>query len=256
MIELGMNKNWNPDAYQMQCSFVYGYGEAVVDLLGPVTDRRILDIGCGSAVLTDALAKKGAHITGIDGSADMVAKAQSQFPDLDIRHCDALEIPFENEFDAVFSNAVFHWIEKDKQPVLLGNISRSLKKGGILVAEMGGLGCAKSIHEALAKAFGRRNLTYVHPHYFPSVGEYSLIMEQVGLTVTYATLFDRPSKMEGEEGLRNWISMFVTAPFVNLDSSLQKELIAEAEEAVREKLFDGQDWYIDYVRLRFKAEKR
>jgi trans-aconitate methyltransferase len=251
-----MNKDWNPNSYQKQCNFVYGYGKDLVTLVGPVEGKRILDIGCGSAVLTDSLAQAGALVTGIDGSPDMVAKAKSQFPQLDIRLCDALDLSFENEFDAAFSNAVFHWIEKAKQPVLLGNIARSLKKGGLLVAEMGGLGCAQIVHSALAKAFSNHGLSYVHPHYFPSIGEYSILLEQAGLLVTYANLFDRPTKMEGKDGLHNWISMFVTAPFTGLERDLQSEIIGEAEESARAQLFDGQDWIIDYVRLRFSAEKR
>ncbi|AEV29028.1 trans-aconitate methyltransferase [Sphaerochaeta pleomorpha str. Grapes] len=251
-----MNKQWNPNSYQEQCSFVYGYGKDLVTLLGPVRGKKIIDIGCGSAVLTDALSLAGALVTGIDGSNDMVAKAKSQFPHLDIRNLDALELNFTEEFDAAFSNAVFHWIEKSKQPVLLGNIARALKKGGILVAEMGGLGCAQAVHSALANAFAKRGLLYVHPHYFPSIGEYSALLEQAGLLVTYASLFDRPTKMEGTKGLRNWIDMFVTAPFATLSEEMQEQIRGEAEEALKEQLFDGQDWIIDYVRLRFRAEKR
>ncbi|WP_320128136.1 class I SAM-dependent methyltransferase [uncultured Sphaerochaeta sp.] len=251
-----MNKIWNPDVYQTQCGFVYDYGNDVMQLLGPVSGKRILDVGCGSAVLTNTLANKGALVTGVDGSSDMVAKAQAQFPALDIHCCDALFLDFDQEFDAVFSNAVFHWIDKQRQPILLGNIARSLKPGGVLVAEMGGLGCAQAIHDALSHSFSVRKLTYIHPHYFPSIGEYAPMLEAEGLTVTYATLFDRPTKMEGPEGLRNWIHMFLTAPFSNMEPGLQEEIIEEAEHSIKERLFDGKNWIIDYVRLRFRAEKR
>ncbi len=251
-----MNKQWNPNRYQEQCSFVYGYGKDLLGLLGPVNGKRVIDIGCGSAVLTDSLSLAGAVVTGIDGSADMVSKAKNQFPHLDIRLCDALELDYREEFDAAFSNAVFHWIEKGNQPLLLGNIVRALKKGGILVAEMGGFGCAQAVHSALADAFSKRGLSYVHPHYFPSIGEYSVLLEQAGLLVTYATLFDRPTRMEGPNGLRNWIAMFVTAPFATLPTEMHEQILAETEEVLKKQLFDGQDWIIDYVRLRFRSEKR
>ena len=40
----------------------------------------------------------------------MVERAKAQYPELAFQVCDALSLPFEGEFDVVFSNAVFHWI--------------------------------------------------------------------------------------------------------------------------------------------------
>ena len=40
----------------------------------------------------------------------MVAKAKENYPDIDFEVNDALKLPYSNEWDVVFSNAVFHWI--------------------------------------------------------------------------------------------------------------------------------------------------
>ena len=53
------------------------------------------------------------------------------------------ELPYNEEFDAVFSNAALHWIKR--ADVMLARVYRSLKPGGRFVAECGGHGCyAKS----------------------------------------------------------------------------------------------------------------
>lgn len=93
------------------------------------------------------------------------------------------------EVDAIFSNAVFHWI--GDQEKLLKNISKSLKDNGQLVCEFGGKGCAETIHLALQNEFERRNLIYPRVFYFPTISEYAPIVEKSGLKVVYATLFDR-----------------------------------------------------------------
>ena len=55
----------------------------------------------------------------------MIEKARSQFNNIEFIVGDALNLPFEKEFDVVFSDAVFHWIEN--HDLLLKNIHRDLK---------------------------------------------------------------------------------------------------------------------------------
>ena len=57
-------------------------------------------------------------------------------------------------------------------------------------------------------------------------------------------------------GVDDWIRMFVKAPFEGMEEGLKDEIIAEAQEACRPALFDGEGWHVDYVRLRIKAVKR
>lgn len=84
--------------------------------------------------------------------------------------------------------------------------------------------------------------------YFPSIGEYSSLLEQNGVEVTSAVLFDRPTVVEGESGLRDWLGMFFKPP-------LPEEKIRQMELELRPKLFNGTDWEIDYRRLRVVGHK-
>lgn len=75
--------------------------------------------------------------------------------------------------------------------------------------------------------------------------------------MTDAFLFDRPTRLEGPDGMADWIRMFVKRPFDGLEAALSDELIAAAVDelgADPELLRDGV-WYADYVRLCMRAVK-
>lgn len=161
----------------------------------------------------------------------------------------------DNKADVIFSNAVIHWIDKERQEQLIQNIADNLKPGGEFVCEFGGKDCAGKVHAALAESFKKRGLNYTIPFYFPSIGEYSPLLEKHGLLVEYAVLFDRPTVQKGEKGMENWIRMFVKKPFNGLDDALSREIIKEAAESLRSSLYINGQWYVDYVRIRFRCRK-
>lgn len=252
-----MNIDWNAQEYSRDFSFVHHYGEDVLKLLDIQPGDTVIDLGCGNGALTAQLSEKGAHAIGIDASAEMLATAHGNYPELEFRKADALNFTVEKPVDALFSNAVFHWIDKGRQPLLLERINRALKLQGQLVCEFGGKGCAGRVHEALRKSFEKRGMAYTVPFYFPSIGEYTALMEQSGFKVVYAILFDRPTHCQnGEKGLKNWIRMFDKVPFQQMDTNMQEAIITETEQELRNTaLFHDGEWFIDYVRIRIKAIK-
>ena len=92
------------------------------------------------------------------------------------------------------------------------------------------------------------------PFYFPTIGEYSAMLEQAGFLVRSAVLFDRPTELNGENGLYDWIRMFVKTPFTGMDDALCEDIINSAVSQLEAELFKNGKWYADYVRLRCKAE--
>lgn len=162
-------------------------------------------------------------------------------------------IGIDEPVDCIFSNAVFHWI--DNRYELIRNIARALKVNGQLICEFGGKGCAETIHSSLQNAFEKRGLKYKCIFYFPTIGEYTPILEKHGLKVLYATLFDRKTPLIGEDGMKDWIKMFVTLPFSGLDKELTEEIIEEAVQELKPALYENGIWYADYVRIRIKAKK-
>ena len=81
------------------------------------------------------------------------------------------------------------------------------------------------------------------------------MLEKHGFRVEYAVLYDRPTEQAGENGLENWINMFLGSAFDGVDSITKEKIIARAEELCRDKLYINGKWYIDYVRIRMKAVK-
>lgn len=164
----------------------------------------------------------------------------------------AAEFELEEKADVIFSNAVFRWIDADRQEKLAANLAAQLKPGGELVCEFGGKGCAETVHASLEKNFAKRGLSYTREFYFPTIGEYAPILERHGFRVEYAVLFDRPTVQSTEDGLRDWILMFDKKPFEGLSEQTAKEIIDETVEELRNVLFADGRWIVDYVRIRIK----
>lgn len=250
-----MNISWDAEGYKSNFSFVPGYGQDVMGLLDVRPGMTCLDLGCGNGALTARLAAAGLDVTGLDASPAMLDLARRTYPDLRFVEGDATGFSLAAPVDAVFSNAVLHWIDAERQPQALARVAAALKPGGQFVFEMGGFGCAGTIHAALTEAFERHGLHYELAFYFPTVGRYAPLVEAAGLRVTYATLFDRPTPLVGEDGLADWIRMFDKTPFVGVAPELAEQIISEAVGSLRGDLLVNGTWYADYVRLRMKAVK-
>ena len=250
-----MNQNWNAEKYSSGFSFVYKYGNDVLNLIETEGVHDVIDLGCGTGILTKALADKGFNVKGLDSSEDMLKTARANFPEIEFSQADATNFSVNEKVDLVFSNAVLHWIDKSKQLSMMKGVYEALRPGGQFVFEMGGRGNNVLIHSTLAEIFDRYGYKYVMPFYFPTIGEYAVMLEEAGFFVRYAILFDRPTPLEGDDGLYNWLKMFVNNPFKNVSSDDREKILREAVELLREKLFYDGIWHSDYVRLRMRAIK-
>ena len=251
---MGSAARWDAGLYDDKHSFVWKMAAGLVELLDPKAGERILDVGCGTGHLTAQIAASGALTCGIDQSPEMIRQAREKFPELRFEVMDAREIPMDESFDAVFSNATLHWI-KEPERVIRG-IVNVLKPGGRFVAEFGGKGNVAELMEAAESAWKkvRPGTPFDSPWYYPSVAGYTGLLEQHGLEVTYALLFDRPTPLEdGERGLRNWLEMFAGRMTGKLPLEERERLVEEIERQARAKLFKDGQWVMDYRRLRIVA---
>jgi trans-aconitate 2-methyltransferase len=243
---------WNAGLYNASHSFVWKFGAALLELLEPKPGERILDLGCGTGALTAQIAAAGAEVVGIDGSPQMIDQARRSFPDLRFETGDARTFALDGKFDAVFSNAVLHWVKEPEQAV--SRIRTALKPGGRFVAEFGGKGNTRQMVAAMhrqAAAFSVRD--YDVPWYYPGIAEYSNILERSGFEVTFATLFDRPTPLEGEDGLRKWFEMFGASLLDRLPPGDREACLTALEADLRPSLYRDGTWVVDYRRLRVVA---
>ncbi len=223
----------------------------MLDLLNPKSGERILDLGCGDGALTRDIEKSGASVHGVDSSQSMIEVAKKRGLSSEVMSGDNLL--FDNEFDAVFSNAALHWMT-NKDSVLCG-VANSLKPNGRFVGEFGGQGNVGTLVDAMNRVFkhhaefGKFN----NPWYFPSVEEYQQKLQNHGFHVHYIELIPRPTPLDS--GVEEWLKIFSNGITKNLNQEQKSKFLNEVINLVEPHLFNEGKWVADYVRLRFCAQK-
>lgn len=104
--------------------------DEMIALLQARGSRRIADIGCGTGILADRIAREvnGAEVFGVDLSEGMLAEAGRRSTDVRWVHAPAEQLPFaDGSLDAVVSTSAFHWFN---QPAALREFHRVLSPGG------------------------------------------------------------------------------------------------------------------------------
>ncbi len=245
---------WNTQLYDQKHAFVFQHGAGVVELLNPKPGERILDLGSGTGHLTKQMADVGADVIGLDSAASMVTAASKAYPDIEFMLGDAADFAFAQPFDAVFSNATLHWVPQANEAAAC--IAQALKPNGRFVAEFGGH--HNMHHVATAVQAAIRDLTGLDIHhrwYFPTLAEYAGVLAHAGLELRSAWLFERPTPLEGDDGMRNWISMFGGGMFQGVPADKLDNIIAQAEQTLRTTNYKNGQWFADYWRIRVVAVK-
>jgi len=242
---------WNPKSYNRHTSFVSQLALPVVDLLEPKEGERVLDVGCGDGTLAVEIERRGAKVVGVDLSREMVEACKANGIEAYIGSVTAL--PYNKKFDAVFSNAMLHWVKDAKLAVQ--NIAKSLKPNGRFVCEFGGKGNAFALVSAMEEVFAKHPEfgVFDNPWYFPSVDEYKALLESEGFRVEYAKLIPRPTPMDD---IINWLDIFANGITKHLSKEQFETFKIECKDLLKDKLYtEKEGWVIDYVRLRVKATK-
>jgi trans-aconitate methyltransferase len=248
---MNMSTNtWQTNTYLKHAGFVAELASPVLELLNPQKGEHILDLGCGDGRLTKALQDLGIIVKGVDYSEDFVKTAKSL--GLDAEQMDAHNLTFQQEFDAVFSNAALHWMKQPEE--VIAGVKRALRPNGRFVAEFGGHGNIGSILDALRIALAERgiNLDDVNPWYFPTPDEYKALLEQATFRVDYIELIPRPTPLPTD--ILGWLTVFANSFTKLLPENEQEAFLKQVMTLTAPKLqqADGS-WSVDYVRLRFAA---
>jgi SAM-dependent methyltransferase len=190
----------------------------------------------------------GAVVVGADPAPDFVAAAVAR--GIDARLLDAQALPFDGEFDAVFSNATLHWVP-DLDGALRG-IHRALRAGGRFVGECGGHGNVAAVSTAL-QGVGRRHGVQVQmPWRYPTPADFTRRLVAAGFTPQSVELIPRPTPLPS--GMAAWLRTFAGPIFEQLPLDARDAALDETVDLLRWSLCDEEgNWTADYVRLRFVA---
>lgn len=182
----------------------------------------------------------------------MIAQARQNYPKLNFVLADAREFKMDEHFDVVFSNAALHWVrEADRVAECVAN---ALKQRGRFVLEMGAKGNIARITQAIESVLTGMGEPARNPWYFPSLGEYTSLLERHGFEVAFASAFDRWNRLEHpERGLREWLDMFAGPYFESLSPERREAAYTDVENRLREQLWCNGAWWADYKRLRVVA---
>ncbi|MEK6303388.1 MAG: class I SAM-dependent methyltransferase [Acidobacteriota bacterium] len=113
---------------------------AIDRLVGDVTGKRVLDLGCGAGPYSIWFAERGAQVSGLDLSATMISlalqKATQRGLQLDLQVADIREpLPFTDaEFDLVLTATALHYA--DDIAGLFREVARVTKRDGRLLASV------------------------------------------------------------------------------------------------------------------------
>jgi trans-aconitate 2-methyltransferase len=135
------SRDWDAATYDRVSDPQLGWAREQLTRLALRGDEVVLDAGCGSGRVTALLADLVPHgrVYAVDVAPSMAAHARQALGDRATVFCqDLVELDLPEPVDAIFSNATFHWI-KDHD-ALFAALHRTLKPGGQLVAQCGGLG--------------------------------------------------------------------------------------------------------------------
>ncbi|AXX92281.1 SAM-dependent methyltransferase [Malaciobacter molluscorum LMG 25693] len=245
------SNNWNANKYKKHANFVSNLALPVVELLNPKEGEKILDLGCGEGTLALEIKKSGAEVIGVDLSENMVEKTKSKGIEASVKSVTSLD--FQNQFDAVFSNAVLHWVKNSE--LAIQKINQALKKEGRFVAEFGGYGNIKSLTDAMQIVFNNHSWgKFNNPWVFFSDIEYKEFLENNGFKVEYIELIPRLTQIDD---ITNWLDVFANGITQNLTNEEKIIFKKEVKEILKEKQYNQIDgWSADYVRLRVKAIKK
>jgi trans-aconitate 2-methyltransferase len=246
-------REWNAEVYDRVADPQFGWAEEVIGRLELRGDETVLDAGCGSGRVTALLLEKlpKGRLVGIDGSASMVTMARDALGDrADIREGDLAELDLHEEFDLVYSNAVFHWIVDHEN--LFRRLFEALRPGGRIVAQCGGHGNVASLVGVIADVSAQ-----------PQFAEHFAGMEQ---SLNFATAEDTEARLRaaGFEDIRCWLQRKDTRP-AEPRAFLATVTLGPQLERLPDELKDpfidevaagmGEPLVLDYVRLNIEARK-
>jgi ubiquinone/menaquinone biosynthesis C-methylase UbiE len=128
-------KLWSPvyDAPIFQRTYYRRVHARLLEILDAEPPRRVLDLGCGTAQLTDDLARRwpGARVVGLDLSSEMLAAAQRRLGDRapELVRANSAALPFaDGSFDLVTSSLSYHWYPDAGR--VLAELARVIRPGG------------------------------------------------------------------------------------------------------------------------------
>jgi trans-aconitate 2-methyltransferase len=239
--------DWDAATYDRLPIPMTGWGLQVLERLELRGDETVLDAGCGTGQVTEALRERlpRGHVIALDASPSMIAKAVERLGADRITYLthDLMDpIPID-PVDAILSTATFHWVPDHDR--LFANLAAVLRTGGQLAAQCGGWGNLERVNAAAERAAGidlAATKTYASPE------ETWTRLEAEAFVDIEAWLQESPVELAPDD-LEPYLRTII------LSAEVARRSEADAEALVHAVATELGEPLIDYVRLNIIARR-
>jgi trans-aconitate 2-methyltransferase len=247
-------RQWDGESYDRISGPMEALGREVLSRLELCGDETVLDAGCGSGRVTEALLQRlpRGRVIAVDVSASMLAAARERLgretSQVDIRQGDLLELELDASIDAILSTATFHWIADHE--ALFRRLHAVLRPGGRLVAQCGGEGNIDILRERATAVLARdpyaeHFMDWQPPWNYAGPRETRKRLLDAGFTATECWLQPAPQRPEHP---REFLATIVLGPHLQrLPEDLREPFMDELLALL------GESVVVDYVRLNIDA---
>jgi trans-aconitate 2-methyltransferase len=244
-------REWDGSSYDRISTVMQSMGLEVLSRLDLDGDETVIDAGCGSGRVTEALRERlpRGRVIGVDGSPSMIAAARERLgAGVELIVADLLELEVPEPADAILSTATFHWIADHDR--LFARLRACLRPGGRLLAQCGGEGNivglrGRAMIPGARDPFGEHLRAFRPPWNYsgPEVTRERLLA--AGFSDARCWLTPAPQQPEHP---REFLETIVLQPYVQ---ALPEELRERFMDEVLGEL--GEPVVVDYVRLNIDA---
>lgn len=247
---------WNPPQYS---KFLREREQPFADLLAlivPADSMRVVDLGCGTGALTRRLhaTLHARETTGIDRSPRMLEVAQRDpLPDgLRFEVGTVESFAGDAEYDLIFSNAVFHWIEDHR--ALIARLFAALKPGGQLAFQIPAMhhSITHALPDQLAAGPPFRDVFagWQRPQPVLPPEEYSRLLFRTGFTAPRVHLIIYPHVLNSREDVVEWLrGTLLTEYEKRLSPRQYEDFVAAYREALIPQLPEDRPFFFPFTRL-------
>jgi trans-aconitate 2-methyltransferase len=147
-----VSRDWDASTYARVSGPQREWAAKVLDRLELTGEETVLDAGCGSGGVTELLIERlpRGRVIAVDAAPSMADHARELLGDrATVIESDLQELVLDEPVDAVFSNAVFHWVPD--HDLLFRRMHDALRPGGRMSVQCGGEGNVERFHGLAAE---------------------------------------------------------------------------------------------------------
>jgi trans-aconitate 2-methyltransferase len=238
-----MSTEWDAGTYDRSSAPQQSWAADVLGRLeGIAPDATVLDVGCGTGRVTEALLElvPRGRVLAFDASQEMVELARARLGErAEVWRQDVLELELAEPVDALVSNAVLHWVPDHDR--MWQRLAGAVRPGGRLEIQCGGKGNIAAVREVIDAV--APDLAGWSPWVFAGPEETEARLRAAGFGDVRCWLEDRPTYPED-------VDAFVRTSV--LPAHLAR-LPAERREAFAAAVVARVALPLDYVRLNVSA---